>query len=499
MRTASSSYAPEATSVRTDLPDRPSPRSPLGMISFDLLLPYLSVVLPAIAVLVAKLSVSDLSFVLRAGDIMIRTQEILRTDLFSFTMHGSPWLNQQWGGQVLLSGAGVGGWAGLIALRAALTGATFYLLYRALRSRGADPGRAGWIGLAAFALAGTSSSSFALRPQLFVLPLFALTVWILADRRQHPSRLWLLPLLTVLWANLHGSFFLGPLLVGLTWLEDLGERVERANRLLGLAVLSSLATLVNPFGFDAWTYVATLSSNPVIRGLISEWQRPAVLSLPGVALYGSAAMLAILLLRSPRRPRWPALAWLAVFFVIGFQAERGLVWWILAASLQAARHLPEQARDRVPDRPSAVPTAIAAGVTALAVAVLPWWRSGSLERERLLPAEAPPRLTRALEASLAPGERIFNSSRWGSWFVFALPQNPVFVDSRIEVYSLDVWNQYFAISRADEDWKEALERWDVAAVAAHRKEQAGLIDALEREPDWRLIHRSEDGFIFVRS
>ncbi len=69
----------------------------------------------------------------------------------------------------------------------------------------------------------------ALRPQLLGMACFAL---VLLARRPiaatHPRRLWLVPLVVAIWANLHGSFFLGPLVLGLAWLEDLHDRVRAA-------------------------------------------------------------------------------------------------------------------------------------------------------------------------------------------------------------------------------------------------------------------------------
>ena len=53
---------------------------------------------------------------------------------------------------------------------------------------------------------------------------FALVLLLVADRREHPSRLWLVPVIVAIWANLHGSFFLGPLVVGLAWLQDVARQ-----------------------------------------------------------------------------------------------------------------------------------------------------------------------------------------------------------------------------------------------------------------------------------
>ena len=52
------------------------------------------------------------------------------------------------------------------------------------------------------------------------MALFAITVWLVFNRRRHPTRLWWIPPIVAVWANVHGSFFLAPVLLGLAWLED---------------------------------------------------------------------------------------------------------------------------------------------------------------------------------------------------------------------------------------------------------------------------------------
>ena len=59
-----------------------------------------------------------------------------RTDIYSFTMFGQPWISTQWLAQVLLAGSyGVAGWAGPVVLTAASIAATFGLLVRFLSRR----------------------------------------------------------------------------------------------------------------------------------------------------------------------------------------------------------------------------------------------------------------------------------------------------------------------------------------------------------------------------
>src|SRR5207253_5954889 len=56
-----------------------------------------------------------------------------------------------------------------------------------------------------------SSPTLAMRPQLVALPLFAVAMWALASRETAPRRLYLIPVLAAICANVHGSFTIFPL------------------------------------------------------------------------------------------------------------------------------------------------------------------------------------------------------------------------------------------------------------------------------------------------
>src|SRR5439155_11251736 len=137
------------------------------------------------------------------------------------TAFGRPWLDQQWGGQVLVAWLyRLGGWNLLSLVRAGLVGVLFWLVYSSCREVGASKRLAAGLTIASF-LVGIGALS--MRPQLFGMVLFATTVWILVRRRRSPGLMWAIPPMVLVWANLHGSFFLGPLLLGLAAIED---RVE---------------------------------------------------------------------------------------------------------------------------------------------------------------------------------------------------------------------------------------------------------------------------------
>ena len=222
---------------------------------------FLAVGLPTLAAVIASLSSVDLAYQLRAGGEILDARAIPGVDTWTFTAAGLPWTDQQWGAQVILATVyRVGGWTGLVLSRAVLVALIFSCAFAIGRRRGLSTRLAAWLTLAAFVV---SAPALALRPQLLAMALFALTLLLVTERRTHPRWLWGVPVLVVVWANIHGSFFLGPLALGLAWLEDLHDGNPRVGITLVVGAACALAACVTPFGPAVWAYAVGLTSNNV--------------------------------------------------------------------------------------------------------------------------------------------------------------------------------------------------------------------------------------------
>ena len=461
---------------------------------------FVAVAIPVLALMVPKLSTIDLAYQVRAGNIMLHTHRLLSTDLFSFTARGEPWLNQQWGAEVLWAILyRVGGWPMLILTRALLAGAVAAFVFLACRARGAATKPAAWLTIASFAVWLPGAI---LRPQLLGLLLFALTLWLLSDRERHPARLWWIPAIVVVWANLHGSFFLAPVLVALAWLQARARHDDRAKagRLVRVGFASMLAANVNPYGLRVWRYAVGIPANRVIADTIVEWRPPTVRTGPGLVFFLSLAVVALLLARRGRLAPWPTLVSLGLFFLIGLFAVRGIYWWALAVPPLLVELLPRRLPHRLAQDPrSPANTALAGMILLLVLILLPWWRTGGAGGPDALLDHAPRGVTASLASVLRPGDRMFNPELWGSWFEFRFPRTPVFDDSRIEVFSARVWNQYDQVSGALDGWQKVLDAWRIRVVVASRSQQGSLIAAIRSDPGWRLLHEDDEGLVFVRS
>jgi len=472
--------------------ERPARRDPL-----DIAWASLAFLVPTIVSLLSRMGAIDLAYHIRAGEDVLHGN-IPRVDTYTFTVAGTPWLDQQWLAQGVFAALyRLGGWPLLAAAQALLVGATFSLVYLAARATGASPKTGALLVLAGFLVA---SPGLGMRPQLLALPLFAALLWVTASRREHPGRLWVAPVLAALCANLHGSFALFPLVVGLAWLEDRRRKDGRATRTLLIAALTAVATLVNPFGARVWVYAYDLSTNPVIRKTISEWAPLTLATIPGWFVIISALAVVAYLVRRQRPTPWTALTTLAVFFLLALSAQRAIVWWGMVAPVVIAGLMAsgvERIEEPTPAKQAPrAPAYVIIGTLLAAIVVLaPWWRGASYENFLVA---APPGLTQAASTNLAPGTRTLVHQPWGSWFEFALPDLPVFVDSRIEIIPKNVWHDYGEVGFAGADWKDVLDRWGVQAIVA--SSDWDLLPDLEA-PDsgWRLVYQDDDGALFVRS
>ena len=492
---------------------------------------FLAIALPVLASLIATLSAVDLAYQLRAGAEILGGSGIPAVDSWTFTAAGSAWFDQQWGAQVILAQVyAVAGWTGLALLRAALVGLISGLILLAIRLRapGIHPRTAALLALAAFVV---MAPALALRPQLLAMALFALTLALLAARRGHPRAVWLIPVIAVAWANLHGSFILAPALVGIALVELFGDRdaggpaegppVTRASsradtrRTLIVLVATVAATFATPFGWRVWEYAVGIARNAQITAQISEWQPPRFTDVPGLLFWGSLALTGLAVVRLSmhgRRVCPEALVGLIGFALLGALASRGVAWWPGVAVVTVTglwfdgRH--SSPNDHRPDandhRPDAEPARgrrlnalVGAILIAAGILLIPAWRpvdAGTGAPVRVL-TDAPSGITRALRAIAQQGDRVWNPQVWGSWLEFAVPDPLYALDSRIEVIPAGTWADAALVAAGAPGWPDILGRAGADIVITEGRDSP-LAAALAGSPEWTVAYADEDGTIW---
>jgi hypothetical protein len=516
---------------------RPGMRARLARPTLGELWTFLALALPALGALVAPMSAVDLAYQLRAGAAILAGHGIPTADTWTFTVAGTPWQDQQWLAQAFLAAIfNVAGWGGLAILRAALVAVAFGFLLAAVRTRAPGLGArtTALLVIAAFIVA---APALALRPQLIAIVLFAATLLVLADRRAHPGRLWLIPVLAAVWANVHGSFPLAILLAGLAWLEDLAagfpdlDLTPRRRLALGAALAAAVATLLNPSGLGVWSYALSVATNSTITSRVSEWLPPSLTTPSGFLFFASLVSVTVFVAVAFARrevgrwrPSWPMAMLIArqpwvlaltlfLFAILALGSGRGVAWWSFVAAATVAALLeirsaaragaagaPATAIGRTPERRTRLNAVIAAVLILAGLAALPIWRSiGPAGAPTGLLTEAPQGIAAELASGRVMGMNVWNPQIWGSWLELTAPKIKVATDSRIELFPPEIWDQADQIASASGPWRDVLDRYAVDAVVTVAKPDSPLDHALATTPGWTVEFRDADGSIWVRA
>jgi hypothetical protein len=219
----------------------------------------------------------DTMWQITVGQWIVDHRAVPETDVYSFTMRGQPWISTQWLAQVIYARAyAIAGWSGPVVLAAAAIAATFALLAKFLNRRLSESTTLVFI---AAALALTVPHLLA-RPHVLAMPV--MIAWVsgliaAADRRDAPSY-FLLPLMA-LWANLHGGFVFGLMLVAAVALDavlsaEAGSRKSLALRWAAFALAALAASCLTPYGWNSLLASQKILALGSALPLIMEW-RPA--------------------------------------------------------------------------------------------------------------------------------------------------------------------------------------------------------------------------------
>jgi len=217
----------------------------------------------------------DTMWQITVGQWILDHNAVPETDVYSFTMRGQPWISTQWLAQVLYAKAyAVAGWSGPVVLAAGAITATFALLTNFLNRR---LGESTTLVFVAAALALTVPHLLA-RPHVLALPI--LVAWVggliaAAERREAPS-FWLLPLM-ILWANLHGGFVFGLVLIAPVALDamlsaDVKSRASLALRWAVFGVAALAASCCTPYGWNSLLASQKILALGGALPLIMEWR-----------------------------------------------------------------------------------------------------------------------------------------------------------------------------------------------------------------------------------
>jgi uncharacterized integral membrane protein len=399
----------------------------------------------------------------------------------------------------------VSGWGGLIVGFALLTAATFFFLY--LRCK-AKPYVAGvLVMLAAFA----SIPTWGVRPQTFSFLLVSVLLWLLERSDRNPRLVWWTVPISLFWANLHASYPLG---IGLVLLWLIGHCLERklgfeqsdqirsSLRQLALALLFSvLVVVLNPNGMRLYSYPLETLRSGSIQGRIAEWSSPdfhrgmfAPFLVLLLAVVVAPAVSGMKL--SPRK-----LLFLCFSAYAALHSNRFIPIFALVATPILAEQVNTWLESRRWDRILGTKSATATwkgSLNATILVVLGIVACVHIQRivrfQPLAEAAAFPAAAVAFLAQQKAASPVFNSYDWGGYLIWKLPDEPVFIDGRSDLYGDEFIEQHINTYNLTGNWKQDLERWKIATVIVPVDSPLGA--ALSTSRAWQLVFHDSQAAIW---
>ncbi len=418
-------------------------------------------------------------------------------DPFSFTFAGSPWIAKEWLSQILYATAqAAAGWPGMVVLAAAAVALAFGLFTRFLLD---DLKPLYAILFAAFAFLLAAPHVVA-RPHILAFPV--MVAWVAglvraADGKRAPS-LWLLPLM-VLWANLHGGFTFGIMMVGALGLDAIVSapaetRLRTVAEWVGFGLLALAAGCVTPYGWQSMLMTAKILGLGPALSIISEW-RPADFShfggIEAVLLLG----LGFALWRGVTLPPVRIVILLGLVHM-ALSADRNAEIFGLIAPLIIARPLASQiATLRARSRQAGNSRVVVVAVTALLVILVPATVALSAAFHYAPNANITPAGAVAALKKADPGP-ILNQYDFGGYLVYE--GVPTFIDGRTELYGSAFFDRYYrAVTLQDLPGLERL--LDTYKIKATLLAPGTPANAwLDRLPGWHRLYADDIAVVHVR-
>jgi len=453
---------------------------------------------------------------LRAGELIIERGEIIQSDPFSSTQQGEQWIYPGWLSQVFLSQlfeqfsfAGLNLVTGLSVL------AAFMFLWSILE--GNDMLKAFVLVLAAAA----SGVYWSARPQIFTFLFTGIVIFLLERARKGKIKsIWVLPVLSALWANIHGGFAIGFIALFAYILADLFDMVLSAlndrqplirhwkdhqdfiRTLLLVGMVSAAAVSLNPHGPKMLLYPFTTLSIGALRDYIAEWQSPNFHSLQTLPFLIMFLLTMISIALSRKTIKSIDIVIPVLFGIMSFTAARNIGLFALSAAPVLARHgddiFERLLALRKPSKPfpERVVKILNNGLFVLffiatllkIVTVMP----DEMNVDRLA-TQIPLEAFDYIEENELPGP-IFNSYNWGGYLIWRLfPDYLSYVDGRTDLFGDRILDVYLNTWLARPGWEEELRERGILLVLI--EPDAPLAHALA-EKGWELQFQDPQSVVY---
>ena len=367
----------------------------------------------------------DFGWHLRFGQIILSQGSIPRLDQFSYTMPSYHFVDHEWTVSVVMAWIfDHFGYIPLVVLFALICIRTLYLLAEGFEKR--------WTWLLLFLVASTFFAFIGVRVQIITWMFLALLMRLLWQPKEWKRWRYYIPLVFLLWANMHGGFAGGFIIMTIFLIGNGIEKKSFDKKDFFVILLSFFATFINPFGYHLWEEVFRSLTDSSLHAIIQEWA-PAVY-FPTMAFWIYVALSLSLVIIYRKRYTKTTLFLYGLLFLGGITSMRNIPLFLIVSfypTLQAVGFLEKEAKSYKHGIERFLKAYV--GFTMLCLfLVLPqigMFFYGVATADKGKPGY--PAGAIAYLRKNTPDNQIFSSYNWGGYLIWKLPEKKVFIDGRM--------------------------------------------------------------------
>lgn len=449
---------------------------------------------------------------LRLGLWILQNHAIPRSGLFSQYVD-RPWVDSSWGFDVLAGGA-----YRLLALKAfpvLLMGFKLALAAVTFRLARGQRGRF-WCAVLLSAIAQYVIVDLVLRPFLFSILFFGVELFLLLQSRRCSDvrPLYLLPALFFVWANLHGQFLVGLFLLALYVATEVTEFLLRKSgvssfpvsalslaKVSAIAGLSLVATLLTPYPFHLFPSAFQATYGKMMFDNFQEMQAMDF-RRPQDFVLMLLVMAAFLALGRQRSRDLFKLSAMGMFVMLAFRVQRDVWCVVFPAIAIIADAVLDWHREPEPRKSSPLWKWEKPLLAVLVLAVF-WGATIRLPSSPALINQAsrafPVKACDFIRANQLPGP-LFNTYYWGGFLMWYLPEYPVSIDGRLNLYGDEINERYFKVTGGDQRFETDPTFTGARTILFERN--SAMITALTTLPalrdQFRVAYQDDVATVLVR-
>ena len=458
-----------------------------------------------------KFSVLDLDiwWHIKVGEWIVAHHGFPHVGILSRTAANRPWIAYSWGYELLLSRAYA--WFGLVGVGVFGTLLTIIVAYAVFWMARRLSGKF-WM---ACLLSTVACSAFLFnlmpRPVFVSMTLFAvtLTLTLEAQRIGRVQLLYWLPLVFLVWANCHIQFVYGLCVVGLFTGVHLFQQVAAYYGFVGESVLSStlpartlalifaaclFATCIGPYSYHLYPVIFAYAGSTFPYTFIREFQ---ALNFRAISHYVEllSACAAFFIVGRQKRVDLFKLALLSIASVVAFRTMRDSWFLCIAAAACMADSWGGGELEREPGETVRQKAGLAA---ALALLLFLFARNTDFNPRGLDDAMSsvfPVNAVNFLRRNPQPGP-LYNTFDWGGFLTWYMPDQPVAIDGRTDLYGDEIDTRFFKTQNGDVSYADDPYLNEAQVLLLPKK--VPLASVLLSDPRFSLIFQDKLAVVFVR-